>query len=87
MPYFESYAEVEVDIDEFMDACNKKEIKEVIEWLFDNGHLSNIQQSIPEEKRTLMDKEWMEISLKLSNIRLQLTSEDESKIREILKKY
>lgn len=87
MPYFESYAEVEVDIDEFMDACNKKEIKQVIEWLFDSGHLSNIQQSIPEEKRTLMDKEWMEISLKLSNIRLQLTSEDESKIREILKKY
>jgi len=87
MPYFESYAEVEVEVDEFMDACKKRDIKQVIEWLFDNGHLSSIQQSIPEEKRTMMDKEWMELSLKLSNIRLQLTSEDETKIREILKKY
>ena len=87
MPYFETYAEVNVDVEEFLTACRPKEIKEVIEWLVDEGHLSNITKLIPEEKRSSMDTEWIEMCEKLSCIRLQMSSEDENLIKEIVKKY
>jgi hypothetical protein len=40
MPSFYSDAEVEVDVTEFLEACNSYEIKEVIEYLEDGGHIS-----------------------------------------------
>ena len=39
MPEFETY--VDVDVDEFVSACSKREIKELIEVLIEGGHISS----------------------------------------------
>jgi len=87
MPYIESYVDVDIDVDDFLEHCSEKELKNVVEWLRDEGRVSNIEPSIPENKLTFMDKEWIEKCQKLVNIRLQMSKEDEELILNILKKY
>lgn len=87
MPYFYTEAEVDVDVDEFISACNSREIKEIIEALTEDGHLTNVTPIIPKEKMSIMDEEWFNIVDKLATLRLRMTSEEESIIREIVKKY
>lgn len=87
MPYFESYAEVEVEVDEFLSSCNQREIREVIDKLKEDGHLSNINVPIPENEQLISDKNWNQTCQKLSEIRLQMSTEDIEVIENILKKY
>jgi len=87
MPYIESYVDVDIDVDDFLEQCSEKELKNVIEWLKDEGRLSNIESPIPDNKLTFMDKDWIEKCQKLVNIRLQMSKEDEELILNILKKY
>jgi len=87
MPYFYTEAEVGVDVDEFLSACNPREIKEIIESLTEDGHLTNVTPLMPKEKMSMMDEEWFNIINKLATLRLRMTSEEESIIREIVKKY
>jgi hypothetical protein len=87
MPYFYTEAEVDVEIDEFLSACSPKEIKNLIDILREDGHLTNIISPIPKDKMTIMDEEWMNIIDKLSTLRLRMTSEEESIIKNIVKNY
>lgn len=87
MPTFEGYADVDVSVDEFLSSCSKREIDTVIEWLSDENYLSSVYKTIPQEKRSLQDEEWIKMCDKLTNIRLQINSEDEKIIRNIIKKY
>jgi len=87
MPYFETYAEVQVEVDEFLSSCNEREIKEVIDKLKEGGHLSNINVPIPENEQLISDRNWNQTCQKLSEIRLQMSMEDIEVIENILKKY
>jgi len=87
MPYFETYAEVQVEVDEFLSSCNEREIREVIDKLKEDGHLSNINVPIPENEQLISDKNWNQTCQKLSEIRLQMSMEDIEVIEKILKKY
>jgi len=87
MPYFETYAEVQVEVDEFLSSCNEREIREVIDKLKEDGHLSNINVPIPENEQLISDKNWNQTCQKLSEIRLQMSMEDIEVIENILKKY
>jgi hypothetical protein len=87
MPYFETYTEVEVQVDEFLSSCREREIREIIEKLKEDGHLSNLNVPIPEEKQSILDKNWNESCQKLSEIRLQMSEEDCQTILNIIKKY
>ena len=87
MPYFETYTEVEVQVDEFLSSCGEREIREIIEKLKEDGHLSNLNVPIPEEKQSILDKNWNESCQKLSEIRLQMSEEDCQTILNIIKKY
>ncbi len=87
MPYFETYAEVEVEVDEFLSSCNEREIREVIDKLKEDGHLSNINVPIPENEQLISDKNWNQNCQKLSEIRLQMSMKDIEVIENILKKY
>jgi (p)ppGpp synthase/HD superfamily hydrolase len=87
MPYFETYAEVEVEVDEFLSSCRSKEIKQVIEWLNEEGHLTNVTTPIPENEQLISDKNWNQNCQKLSEIRLQMSMKDIEVIENILKKY
>ncbi len=87
MPYFESYVDVEIEVDEFLSSCNEREIREVIDKLKEDGHLSNINVPIPENEQLISDKNWNQTCQKLSEIRLQMSTEDIEVIENILKKY
>jgi hypothetical protein len=87
MPYFETYVEVEVEVDDFLSSCGSKEIKQVIDKLKEDGHLSNINVPIPENEQLISDKNWNQTCQKLSEIRLQMSMEDIELIENILKKY
>lgn len=87
MPTFEGYADVDVEVDEFVSSCSRREIKDLIDVLIEEGHLTNIQPPTPVDERTMMEQEWIDLCEKLSHVRLQLSYEDENVIRDILKKY
>lgn len=87
MPYFDTDCEVHVDVDEFLNACKPREIKELIDALKEDGHLSNVTPLIPENKRTLMDDEWFKCLEKLATIRLSMSEEDLQTIKNISNKY
>ena len=87
MPYFESECEIDIEVDEFINSCSSREIKEMIEILKEDGHLSNALPIIPESKRSLMDDEWFDVLETLSIKRLTMDSEDIETIKKIAKKY
>ncbi len=81
MPYFESYAEVEVDVDEFIDACSDREIEDLIKRLERKNYINPQSQVI---EGNMLDQEWSEVIAKISgNGRLSLSNEDEETIRKI----
>ena len=87
MPTFYNETRTEIYVDEFVSACNTKEITDLIDVLKEDGYLLNIASKIPRDKMSMMDEEWMSVITKLSNIRLMMTSEEETIIREIVNKY
>jgi hypothetical protein len=90
MPIFDKYTEVEVDVDDFLSSCDKDEIKEVIEWLRDEEYLTDNEVIVNDESsknKTLDEKEWISLCAKLSNIRLQMSIDDENTIKKILINY
>ena len=77
MPYI--YQEVEVDIEDFLDACNESDLKRIISRL-KKGDLYN---DIQAENISVLDSEWNDVISKLANARLQLTNEEEEVIKKI----
>jgi hypothetical protein len=83
MAYITQNVDVDVDIevDKFVDACNSREIKELIEYLQEQGHLGG---EIPTNNMSISDKEWAEVISRISGrARLRLTNEEEETIRKI----
>ena len=83
MAYITQHVDVDVDIevDEFVDACNSREIEELINYLQEQGHLGG---EIPTNNMSISDKEWAEVISKIGlRARLQLTNEEEETIRKI----
>lgn len=84
MPSF--YADVEVEVDEFVDNCSKREIEELVKYLHKEGHLN--EDTIPAENMNLLDQEWAEVLDKLSGRnRLQLSNEEEEIIKKIANRF
>lgn len=82
MPYISvdvdisSFVEADVDIDDFLSACNKKDIQYIIESLREDGHLVDSDLL---ERRTEMD----DVLLKIIDSQIQLTIEEEAIIKII----
>ena len=83
MPEF--YVEdIDIDPSEFIDACSKREIEELIDALAEDGYIPKPIKPVPLEDKNLMDEEWDEIMAKLGGLgRLRLTNEEEEIIRKI----
>ena len=87
MPEFSTY--IDIDPYEYIDSCSKMEIREIIDYLIEEGHI-NRSAAISNERdknKNILDDEWDEVTDKLDRIRLRLTTDDEEKIKEIVKKY
>lgn len=85
MPEFETY--IDIDPDEFIDNCSKREIQELIESLVDSGHISRTAISTPDDKKSVLDLEWDEIMDKLIKNRVMLSNDEEEIIRNISKRF
>ena len=66
---------------DFVDACSKREIAELIEILVEDGYVDN--QSILTSNRTYSDESYTKALVKLSESRLRLTNEEEEIIKKI----
>jgi hypothetical protein len=74
---------VDVEVEEFLDDCNKGEIEEVIQWLVDSDWIKPTQV----EEGNVMDIEWFDTVSKLHTLRQRLTVEEEELIKSIVNKY
>jgi hypothetical protein len=85
MPSFYSDAEVEVDVTEFLEACNSYEIKEVIEYLEDEGHISRKNRF--NEKASLNESDYLHnLSVLIGNYH-NVTKEEEKVISKIAERF
>lgn len=69
--------DVDIDVDDFMDQCSKKEIKEVIEWLKDNDHIFDHQLEEIQTPRSYTSEKFEEALLKLRGRSTSFTTEEE----------
>jgi hypothetical protein len=88
MPEFETY--VDVDVDEFWTSCSTREKESLIDMLEEDGWVirtspkgTNPNDSLP----SLLEIEWQQMVNKLSQLRQQITIEEEETIKKILNKY
>lgn len=83
MPTF--YAEdLDIDVDEFLDACNDKEINQVIEWLREEEYISNYSIA---EIDSINDSIFNDAVIKIQNHRISLSREEEEFILNIAKRF
>ena len=85
MPEFENY--VEVDVDEFVSACSKRDIKELIEILIEDGHISNSSIITTNTNVGVLESDFLEKMGKLQEKYYRLSQEDEKTLEELFKKY
>jgi hypothetical protein len=86
MPKFSTY--VDVDIHEFISECSKREIKELIECLVEDGHINKSSIITPSTKKsTLMELEHIEVCDKLSSVYHRMNIEECELLKQIASKY
>lgn len=79
--------EIDIEVGEFLDSCSKRDIKNLIEYLIEDGHISKDSNLTPIKNRNIFDDEWDEIIGNLKDKRLVMSDEDELLIKKISKKY
>jgi hypothetical protein len=87
MPEIRTYVDVDIDVDDFMSDCNRREIKEVIDYLIDEGHINESIMMTPESKMGIMEREFIENMSKLSGCYYRLKPEEEKILENLFKKY
>jgi len=86
MPEFESY--VDVDVDEFVSSCSKREIKELIECLVEDGHLEKNQFiKQPDDKKGVLEEEFLNKLEVLSTKYYSMSEEEVDMIDNLYNKY
>jgi len=89
MPQFTDYANMDINVDEFLQECDLDEIKEAIEWLRDEEHLTNddLLDDFDGELKSLLQQLFEEDLTRIKNSYLQISKEDFETINRIAKKY
>jgi hypothetical protein len=70
----DQYIDVDVNVEDFLDACDESEIEEVIDWLAENNYKLNLGNYTNKDL------------IKLINV-ISLTVEDEILLNNIANKY
>jgi hypothetical protein len=82
---------VDVEVDEFVDSCSKREIKELIDYLVGEGYLPESVQDNngdnKDSKISYLEQEFINNIDKLKGKFYSLSNEDEREIMKIIKKY
>ena len=78
--------DVDIEIDEFVDSCTDRDIKKLLKYLSDTGHLSKF--GVPDEtKMTAQEEKFVEQLSTLSSKYIQMTVEEIQFIETLYKKY
>jgi hypothetical protein len=83
MAYIYTNVEIDIDVDDFVDSCSRREKEQLIKKLKEG----DLWEDTKSDKLSLMELEWNETLTKLSNARLRLTNEEEAIIKKIAIKY
>ena len=83
MAYIYTNVEIDIDVDDFVDSCSRREKEQLIKKLKEG----DLWEDTKSDKLSLMELEWNETLTKLSNARLRLTNEEEAFIKKIANKY
>jgi hypothetical protein len=83
MPEFDTY--VDVDVDDFVSACNKKEIQELIDTLIEDGHLPST--AIKATNLGPLETFFVEKMDNLKTCYYRISPEDEKTLENLFKKY
>jgi len=86
MPSFYKETEFDIEIDEFMYQLTKSEIKEVIEYLEDEGLVIRTGQNAGGEQ-SLPEWEFDKTISKIAENRLRLTSEEDEVLKRIASRF
>jgi hypothetical protein len=79
---------IDVDIEDILYDMTDQEIQKMIDGLYEDGYTpTQLSVGVPEEQKNIIDLEWDMLVHKMSKSRLQISSEDEQTIRNILSKY
>jgi hypothetical protein len=83
--------DIDIDPSEFVDACNKREISELIDALIEDGYIKPEQVSLADTKGiprvTLADKIYLESLEHLTKCRDLLSIHEENYINNMAAKY
>jgi hypothetical protein len=86
MPYF-TPDDVDVNVDAFMYQCTPREIKEVIEYLIEDGYIEPQQVVGSNTSLSLLEYEFNEIIQKIQENRLRLTAEEDILLKKIADRF
>lgn len=81
MAYF--WTEVDIDVEDFLESCSRKEKEELIKILKEGDLWENTVSS----NLSVLEQEWNDVLTKLAKSRLRLSNEDEELIKKIANKY
>ena len=88
MPYVDiSHTEVEVEVTEFLEACNKSDIEEIIEYLIEEGHINKFAVNDFNVNQSVTESEFEESLKKLHGNWNRLCSDDEATILKIANQF
>lgn len=88
MPYF-TPDDLDIEPSEYLNSCSKREIKELIEFLVEDGHLpkSVLIQSETSKSHSRLQSEFSEKLDMLAKKYHSISKEDEEILETIFKKY
>jgi hypothetical protein len=85
MPEFDTY--VDVDVDEFLSACSKREITELIDALIEDGHIPESASKKVNDNIGVLESQFIEKMDGLKEKYYRLSQEDEKTLEDLFKKY
>jgi len=89
MPYFDYDGDIRIDVDDFLNACSKDNIQELIQCLVEDGHLpkSTLNGKYSSDKQSIMEWEFEKTIEKITSNYIRLTSEEEEMLRKIASRF
>jgi hypothetical protein len=77
--------ELDIDVDEFLESCSTKEIKEVVDWLEEDGQLEHGFNITGRE--SINERIFLESLFKIKDNWMGLSKEEEDIILNISKRF
>lgn len=87
MPYLDYDGSIDIDVDDFLSACNRREIEELIDALEDSGHIRPSRRVVDNPEVSAPEQLFEEALNKLHGKWNQLSNSEEVIILTITKRF